>query len=177
MDFGGSWEGYGRPQSIFWIVFFNFFFECVSASILGGSEPCKMHGASTGARKSMFSKKIRNKPRFWLRFRKPKRRKIKNNGVKKHVFVWLRFFRFFFCNFYEFWLDCGRPWALQKLKKNQFFKACSFEGGFWEGSGRVLGQFWKDFGRFLEGFWEEFSKLFGWIWKGKRWLGRPWACQ
>ena len=77
------------------------------------------------------------------------------------------FFNFFF-DFSRFWLDFGRPWALQKLKKiikNRFFIAFSFEGGFWEGSGRVLGGFWEGFGRILGGFWEGFGKVLDGFWE------------
>ena len=75
------------------------------------------------------------------------------------------FFRFFF-DFSRFWLDFGKPRALQKLKKirkNRFFFAFRFEGGFWKGSGRVLGGFRESFGRIcersgkvLDGFWKDF---------------------
>jgi len=69
-----------------------------------------------------------------------------------------------------------KPRALQKLekiRKNRFLTVFSFEGGFWEGSGRVLGGFWEGLGRILGRFfgwilgrfWEEF---FGRIWKGRR---------
>ena len=71
------------------------------------------------------------------------------------------FFSFFF-DFSWFWLDFGRPRALQKLKKirkNRFFFAFRFEGGFWKGSGRVWGGFREGFGRILGAFWEGF----GWI--------------
>ena len=64
------------------------------------------------------------------------------------------FFNFFF-DFSWFWLDFGRPRALQKLKKNRknrFFLAFRFEGGFWKGSGRVWGGFKEGFGRILERF-------------------------
>ena len=69
----------------------------------------------------------------------------------------------FFFDFSRFWLDFGRPRALQKLKKirkNRCFFAFRFEGGFWKGSGRVLGGFREGFGRILGAFWEGF----GWIW-------------
>jgi len=68
------------------------------------------------------------------------------------------FFSFFF-DFSRFWLDFGRPRALQKLKKirkNRFFFAFRFEGGFWKASGRVLGGFWERFGKVLDGFGEDF---------------------
>ena len=42
----------------------------------------------------------------------------------------------------------------KKIRKKRFFIALSFEGGFCEGSGRVLGGFWEGFGRILGGFWE-----------------------
>ena len=76
------------------------------------------------------------------------------------------FFSFFF-DFLRFWLDLGRPRALQKLKKirkNRFLIAFSFEGGFWEGLGRVLGGFWEGFGKILGGFWNDFGKDFVTIW-------------
>ena len=85
---------------------------------------------------------------------------------EKMVLKNVRFFNIdflaFFCDFLRFWLDFGRPRAVKKLKKNgknRFFNVLSFEGGFWEGSGRVLGEFWDGFGRILERFWSDF----GWI--------------
>ena len=75
------------------------------------------------------------------------------------------FFNFDFFNFFldfsRFWVDLGRPQALQKLKKikkNRFFLAFCFEGGFWKGSGRVSGRFWEDFGSVLGRFWMDFEK-------------------
>ena len=70
----------------------------------------------------------------------------------------------FFCDFKGFWLDFGRPWALQKLKKirkNRFFSCSVLK----EGSGRVLGGFWEDLGRVLGGFWERFGKVLDGFWK------------
>ena len=78
----------------------------------------------------------------------------------------MRFFNFdffiFFFDFSRFWLDFGRPWALQKLKKirkNQFFFAFRFEGGFWKASGKVLGGFQERFGRILERLCVDFMNL------------------
>ena len=81
-----------------------------------------------------------------------------------------------FCDFWGFWLDFGRPWALQKLKKirkNRFLIAFSFEGGFWEGLGRVLGGFWEGFGKILGGFWEGFGKVLDGFWEDFGKKGRP----
>ena len=63
--------------------------------------------------------------------------------LKSVCYFKLRFFRFF-CDFSRFWLDFGKPRAVQKFKKfekNRFCDTFSFEGGFWEGSGGVLGRF------------------------------------
>ena len=80
--------------------------------------------------------------------------------LKNVYFFKLRFSRMFY-DFFEFWLDFGRPGALKKLKKiekNRFFNTFIFEGGFWEGSGRVLGRFRKDFEWIFERFWEDIWK-------------------
>ena len=45
---------------------------------------------------------------------------------------------------------------IEKNKKNRFFFAFRFEGGFWKASGRVLGGFWEHFGKVLDGFGEDF---------------------
>ena len=79
--------------------------------------------------------------------------------LKTMCFFDIEFSSLFF-DFSRFWLDFGRPWALQKLKKirkNRFLIAFSFEGGFWEGLGRVLGGFWKTFEKF---FGVRFSKAY-----------------
>ena len=85
---------------------------------------------------------------------------------KKKVLKTLCFFDIdfssLFFDFSRFWLDFGRPRALQKLKKirkNRFFFAFRFEGGFWKGSGRVLGGFSEDFGSVLGRFWMDFEKI------------------
>ena len=86
-------------------------------------------------------------------------RKIKKKMVLKNMWFFDFDFFSFFCDFEGFWLDFGRPWALQKLKKKnkkiRFFCVAVLK----EGSGRVLGEVWDGFGRILEGFWTDF----GWI--------------
>ena len=73
----------------------------------------------------------------------------------------------FFSDFFEFWLDFGRPRAVQKFKKIEKtdFLTRSFLK---EGSGRVLGGFWDGFGWILKGFLMDFGKIFGRIWRDKR---------
>ena len=80
-----------------------------------------------------------------------------------------------FRDFYRFWLDFGRPWALQKFKKitqdapkvdfgmclgRILFPRWVWEG-FWEDLGRILSVFQKDFERmfisFLKGFGYDFT--------------------
>ena len=71
--------------------------------------------------------------------------------LKNMCFFNIDFLALFF-DFSRFWFDFGRPWALQKcvkkLKKlgwGRFRNAFSFEGGFWESSGVVLGGFLTTF--------------------------------
>ena len=81
------------------------------------------------------------------------------------------FFSFFF-DFSRFWLDFGRPRALQKLKKIKkidLFSRSVLKGG----SGRVLGGFWEDLGRVLGGFWERFGKVLDGFWEDFGKKGRP----
>ena len=83
--------------------------------------------------------------------------------LKTMCFFDIDFLSLFF-DFSRFWLDFGRPRAFQKLKKNrknQFFLAFRFEGGFWKGSGRVWGGFREGFGRILGAFWEGFGWILG----------------
>ena len=47
---------------------------------------------------------------------------------------------------------------MKKIEENRFFNTFIFEGGFWEGSGRVLGRFRKDFEWIFERFWEDIWK-------------------
>ena len=49
--------------------------------------------------------------------------------------------------------------GIEKNRENSIFWRGSFEGGFWEGSGRVLGRFWEDFERVLDRFWMDFGKI------------------
>ena len=79
--------------------------------------------------------------------------------VFKTCFFLISFFFPFFCDFWRFSEDLGNPRA--KNCKNRVFNAFLFEGGFWEGSGRVLGRFWEGFGRILNGFWKNFGKDLG----------------
>ena len=79
--------------------------------------------------------------------------------VLKNMYFFNFDFLRYFGDFFRFWLDLGRPWALQKfekIRKNRVMNAISFERGFWEGSGRFLGGFWTDFIR----IWDRFSKNF-----------------
>ena len=75
------------------------------------------------------------------------------------------FYSFFF-GFFGFWLDFGRPQAVQKsikIQKNRVRAAFGARlgffidfrrvlGGFWEGSGTVSDEFWKDFGLIFKDF-------------------------
>ena len=54
-----------------------------------------------------------------------------------------------------FFNDFG--WILEapgptKIKKKRFLNACSFEGGFWDGFGRILKGFWMGSGQILKLF-------------------------
>ena len=51
------------------------------------------------------------------------------------------------------------PPKIEKNRENSIFLRGSFEGGFWEGSGRGLGRLWEDFGRVLDRFWMDFGKI------------------
>ena len=81
--------------------------------------------------------------------------KNRENMMLKNMFFFDIDFLALFCDFLRFWLDFGSPRALKKLRKiekNRFLNAFIFEGGFWEGSGSVLGRFFDDFERILRGF-------------------------
>ena len=114
--------------------------------------------------------KMRKNLDFGVVFGGQSEEKSRTNCVEKHTFFLLRFFgdvlRFLMI-FARFWEARGPPKIEKKLKKsqkiakNRFFNAFSFEGGFWEGSKRVLGWFWEVLGRFLDGFWGDFRENFG----------------
>ena len=59
----------------------------------------------------------------------------------------------------RFWEGLDPP-KIEKNRENSIFLRGSFEGGFWEGPGRVLGRFWEDFGRVLDRFWKDFLMIF-----------------
>jgi len=82
--------------------------------------------------------------------------------VKKHVFFLLGFFSAFlqFLGILaRFWEALDLP-KIEKNRENSIFWRGSFEGGFWEGPGRVLVRFWEDFGRVLDRFWKDFVMIF-----------------
>ena len=58
----------------------------------------------------------------------------------------------------RFWEALDLP-KIEKNRENSIFLRGSFEGGFWEGSGRGLGRLWEDFGRVLDRFWMDFGKI------------------
>ena len=73
--------------------------------------------------------------------------KSRKNCVEKHAFFGYRFFSVFLrflAILLGFWEAPG-PQKIEKktekLRKNRFSNAFSFEGGFWDGSGAVLGGF------------------------------------
>ena len=88
----------------------------------------------------------------------------------KNMFFFERRFLSFFSNFCDLGSILGGQKSSKnrknriKIEKNRFCYGLCFEGGFWEGFGRVLGEFWESFGRILGGF----LKLLGWIWGGKQ---------
>ena len=99
----------------------------------------------------------------------------------------LFFKRLIFSVFFDFGAilgGLGSPGASQKspkivktLKKSvlgSVWGTSFFEGGFWEGFGRILGWFGEDFGRILggferilKGFWVEFGKVLEGCWEDK----------
>ena len=56
--------------------------------------------------------------------------------------------------------------TLKKSVLGSVWDTSFFEGGFWEGFGRILGWFGEDFGRILGRFWKDFERVLGGIWKG-----------
>ena len=148
----------------------RFWIDC--GSIVGGSKPEK--SIKTIVFSMVFAdfqkigviKKIAQKPRFWLRFRMPKRWKIKRKWCWKSYFVSLVSFCVFFFRFCvilaKFWEALGAPKTKKKLKKSRsgrYFNAFGFEGRLWKGSGAILMRFWHDFRRISKiwnGFWKDF---------------------
>ena len=97
---------------------------------------------------------------FGLIFGGQSQENLIKNCVKNHVFFGLGLFSVFlrFLGILDrFWEALHRP-KIEKNRENFIFLRDSFEGGFWEGPGRVLGRFWEDFGRVLERFWMDFGK-------------------
>ena len=102
-----------------------------------------------------FFKKQQKNIDFGSVFGGPSGEKSRKNCVEKHAFFRYRFFSVFL-RFLKilpgFWKAPGFQKIGKKNRKNQFSNAFSFEGGFWEGSGTVLGRFWEDFEGVLDGF-------------------------
>ena len=73
--------------------------------------------------------------------------KSRKNCVEKHAFFGYRFFSVFLrflAILLGFWEAPGSQKIekkLEKIRKHRFSNAFSFEGGFWDGSGAVLGGF------------------------------------
>ena len=86
----------------------------------------------------------------------------KKNCVEKHAFFRYRFFSVFlrFLAILPGFWEAPGPKKIEKqsekIRKNRFSNAFSFEGGFWDGSGAVWGGFWRGFGWILIGFWGDF---------------------
>ena len=84
--------------------------------------------------------------------------KSRKNCIEKLAFFRYRFFKAFlrFLAILSGFWEAPDP---QKIEENQtkhekidFSNAFSFEEGFWESSGTVLGRFWEDFEGVLDGF-------------------------
>ena len=162
---GRFWRPKWRSKSILERFFFDVFFECVLASILGGFlkvfwrvEPLKIVLPSRRNANShkidvfrKSSKKVRKNLDFGVVLGGQNQEKSRKNRVEKHVFFQLRFFSDFFRFFVifgGFWEAPGGPKINKKLKKScsgRSWNMFGFERGFQEGSGRVLGRFWEDF--------------------------------
>ena len=100
--------------------------------------------------KSTFSKKMRKNVDFGVVFGSQNDEKSRKNRLEHHVFFNIDFLAFF-CDFFGFWLDFGRPGAVKQSKKNENIDFLT-RSVLKEASGRVLGGFWEGFGRVLGGF-------------------------
>ena len=143
--------------------FFDVFFERVLASIFNRFWKARNLKNSIFPKENndfpkidVFEKNAKN-PRFWNRFRRPKRRKIEKKLCWKVYLFNFDFFAFFY-DFFRFWLDFGRPRAVKKnlkIEKIDFLMLSVLK----EASGRVLGRFWEDFVRIFkricEAFWKD----------------------
>ena len=171
MDFGRIWEAKTEAKIDCWEVFFRCFFRLRFGIdfewIFGGSEPEK--SIKTMVFSMVFAnfhkidvfEKMRKNLDFGVVFGGQSEEKSRTNCVEKHTF----FLHRFFCDFLRFLMIFARFWQArgpqkiekklkksQKIAKNRFFNAFSFEGGFWEGSGTVSGGFLMDVGSILELF-------------------------
>ena len=91
--------------------------------------------------------------------------------VLKNMCFFNSVFLVLFFDFLQFWVDFGKPWALQKSVKNQknwVRDAFGTRSVLKEGSGRALGCFGRIFDDFLMDFvmiWERFLEGFGGTWR------------
>ena len=182
MDFWCILEGFWAPNlhffryfalSCFGLIFGSIFFRFFVG--FGGLGTLKI--AISPRREHDFYKidvfeKIVKKHGFWLRFRRPKRRKIYKKLCWKTCVFLISFFSCFFAIFSDFAWILGGPGPSKnwkKIEKIDFPTRSVLK----EGSGRVLGRFWGGFGRILKGFWTDSNGILGiFFWSFFKGLGR-----